>query len=77
MNTLSQIPKHIVSLSTLSRISVYDIEGSSMLCFLRDLQQVLDSGIRGVAIVLKHAAIFPDHEQAVGKIAREVGFQQV
>jgi 5-oxoprolinase (ATP-hydrolysing) len=30
-----------------------------------------------VAVVLKHAAIFPQHEQAVGQLAREMGFRQV
>ena len=43
----------------------------------RDLQRVLDSGIRSIAVVLKHAAIFPDHEQAVGRIAQDLGFEQV
>ncbi|KAF5842896.1 Hydantoinase/oxoprolinase N-terminal region-domain-containing protein [Dunaliella salina] len=35
------------------------------------------SGIRSLAVVLKHAAVFPDHEQAVGKLARELGFEQI
>ncbi len=43
----------------------------------RDLQRVLDSGIRSIAVVLKHAAIFPDHEEAIGRVARDLGFQQV
>lgn len=43
----------------------------------QDLQGVLDSGIRSLAVVLKHAAIFPDHEQQVGELARELGFTQV
>ncbi len=30
-----------------------------------------------MAVVLKHAAIFPDNEQAVGRVARELGFTQV
>eukprot|EP00983_Pelagomonas_calceolata_P125132 1161185-Pelagomonas_calceolata.AAC.2 len=34
------------------------------------------SGIRSLAVVLKHAAVFPDHEQAVGMLARELGFEQ-
>jgi len=38
---------------------------------------VLDSGIKSIAVVFKHAAIFPDHEEAVGSVARELGFQQV
>lgn len=35
------------------------------------------AGISSVAVVLKHAAIFPQHEQAVGQLAREMGFRQV
>ena len=42
-----------------------------------DLEGILKSGIKSIAVVLKHAAIFPDHEQHVGKLARDVGFQQV
>lgn len=38
---------------------------------------MLDSGIKSIAVVFKHAAIFPDHEEAVGSVARELGFQQV
>lgn len=37
----------------------------------------MDSGISSIAVVLKHAAVFPEHEQAVGRIAREMGFAQV
>lgn len=40
------------------------------------LQAVLASGIRSLAVVLKHAAVFPDHEKTVGKLARELGFEQ-
>lgn len=43
----------------------------------RDLQAVLDAGIVSVAVVLKHAAIFPQHERLVGELAREMGFRQV
>ena len=41
------------------------------------MQAVLDEGIKSLAVVLKHAAIFPDHEKAVGSLAREMGFQQI
>jgi 5-oxoprolinase (ATP-hydrolysing) len=43
----------------------------------RDLHKVLDAGISSVAVVLKHAAVFPDHEEAVGSVAAEMGFTQV
>ena len=40
-------------------------------------QAVLDAGIVSIAVVLKHSAIFPAHEQAVGRLAAEMGFKQV
>ena len=43
----------------------------------RDLQAVLERGIKSIAVVLKHSAIFPDHEKAVGEIAKQLGFEQV
>jgi len=41
------------------------------------MQAVLASGIHSLAVVLKHAAVFPNHECAVGKLAQELGFEQV
>ena len=41
------------------------------------LQAVRDAGINSLAVVFKHAAIFPDHEQLVGRVARACGFTQV
>lgn len=41
------------------------------------LQAVYDQGIRSIAVVFKHAAIFPDHERLVGQVARAIGFDQV
>lgn len=43
----------------------------------KDLEAALNTGIKSLAVVLKHAAIFPDHEQEVGKLARELGFKQI
>lgn len=34
------------------------------------------AGIISVAVVLKHAAIYPAHEQLVGQLARGMGFAQ-
>uniref|UniRef100_A0A0B6ZGC5 5-oxoprolinase n=2 Tax=Arion vulgaris TaxID=1028688 RepID=A0A0B6ZGC5_9EUPU len=42
-----------------------------------DLQKILDDGIRSIAVVLMHSYIFPDHEEAVGKLAQEMGFTNV
>jgi len=40
-------------------------------------QAVREAGIASVAVVLKHAYIFGEHEEAVGALARELGFTQV
>ena len=41
------------------------------------LERVKASGIKSIAVVLKHAALFPDHEELVGKVAAEMGFAHV
>ncbi|HEY0792369.1 MAG TPA: hydantoinase/oxoprolinase family protein, partial [Chthoniobacterales bacterium] len=41
------------------------------------LVQAWRDGIRAVAIVLAHAYRYPGHEQALGALAREIGFAQV
>ena len=41
------------------------------------LQQVYDSGLRSLAIVFMHGYRYREHEQAVARIAREIGFVQV
>ncbi len=43
----------------------------------RDLQALYDGGIRSLAVVLKHSAIFPEHERVVGEVAKDIGFTQV
>lgn len=40
-------------------------------------QGVRDQGIESVAVVLKNSYLYPDHEQEVGKLAKELGFKQV
>ena len=42
-----------------------------------ELAAAWDAGIRSVAIVFMHAWRFPDHEQQVARLAREMGFPQV
>ncbi|MBT3558173.1 MAG: 5-oxoprolinase [Rhodospirillales bacterium] len=42
-----------------------------------DMQTAFDDGIRSVAIVFMHSYRYPDHEQAVAAIARDIGFVQV
>jgi len=41
------------------------------------LQDLLNRGIRSLAVVFMHAYACPQHEQAVGRLALEMGFEQV
>ncbi len=41
------------------------------------LREAFDAGIRACAIVLMHGYRYPDHEQQVASLAREIGFTQV
>lgn len=43
----------------------------------RQLQAVYDQGIRSIAVVLLHAWRFPEHELALGEIAKTIGFNQI
>lgn len=43
----------------------------------RGLEEVYNAGLRAVAIVLMHGYRYPDHEQRLGAIAREIGFTQI
>ena len=43
----------------------------------KDLQAVFDSGIRSLAIVLLHGYRYTDHEAALEKVAKEIGFTQI
>jgi 5-oxoprolinase (ATP-hydrolysing) len=43
----------------------------------RDLQRAYDDGYRSAAVVCLHGYRYPDHEAAVGEIARRIGFDQV
>ncbi|POF28748.1 hydantoinase B/oxoprolinase family protein [Roseibium marinum] len=43
----------------------------------REMQVAWDAGIRSIAIVLMHAYAYPAHEQALNKIAQEIGFPQI
>ncbi|SBT95042.1 5-oxoprolinase (ATP-hydrolysing) [Streptomyces sp. DI166] len=41
------------------------------------LRQVYDDGIRAVAVVCLHSHLHPAHEQAVGRLAEDIGFPQI
>lgn len=43
----------------------------------RQLRQILDDGIAALAVVLVHGHAYPAHEQAVGQLARQLGFVQI
>lgn len=43
----------------------------------KQLQEVFDSGLKSIAVCLMHGYTYPHHEAAVGKIAREIGFEHV
>ncbi|MEV4238497.1 hydantoinase B/oxoprolinase family protein [Nocardia sp. NPDC049737] len=42
-----------------------------------ELKPLYDSGIRAVAVVCMHSHLYPEHEQAIGRLARDIGFPQV
>lgn len=42
-----------------------------------DLLKLKDDGIEALAICLMHSYTYPDHEIMIGKIAQEIGFQQI
>jgi 5-oxoprolinase (ATP-hydrolysing) len=41
------------------------------------LQEIYDKGIRSLAVVFMHAYAWPEHELAVGRLARAMGFTQI
>ncbi|XP_058035032.1 5-oxoprolinase isoform X2 [Ahaetulla prasina] len=49
----------------------------NLLALRAELEALLARGIRGLAVVLLHSYLWPGHEQQVGALARELGFQQI
>ena len=43
----------------------------------RDLKKLYEEGYRSLAIVLVHSYTYPDHERAIGNLARTLGFTHV
>jgi 5-oxoprolinase (ATP-hydrolysing) len=43
----------------------------------RSLKKAYDDGFRSAAVVCMHGYRYPDHEERIGAIAREIGFTQV
>lgn len=43
----------------------------------RDLRRAYEEGFRSVAVVCMHGYRYPQHERAIGDVARQIGFRQV
>lgn len=41
------------------------------------IKDYYDKGYRSIAIVLMHAYLYPEHEQQIAELAKEIGYQQV
>lgn len=42
-----------------------------------DLQQLYESGCRAIAVCFAHSYTYPEHELAIGQIAKEIGFENI
>ena len=54
-----------------------ELEPLDIQSFSAALEQVYNSGIHSVAVVLMHAWISPQHELRIGKLAKTIGFTQI
>ncbi|KAI7876996.1 hypothetical protein K492DRAFT_210021 [Lichtheimia hyalospora FSU 10163] len=43
----------------------------------KDLQALYDNGLRSIAVCLMHSYTFPDHENMIGDVARDIGFTHI
>ncbi|MBE9124870.1 MULTISPECIES: hydantoinase/oxoprolinase family protein [unclassified Coleofasciculus] len=60
----------------------YDANGQELVPvnieeFKKDLQAVYNTGIKSCAIVFMHSYRYPEHEQQVAQLAKEIGFTQI
>ena len=60
----------------------YDAKGNELAPFdaeeaRKKLKQLFDTGIRSLAVVFMHSYKFPDHEKQVGRLAEQIGFEQI
>jgi 5-oxoprolinase (ATP-hydrolysing) len=53
------------------------LAGLDLVALEPKLRRLLDQGISSLAVVFLHAYGFPQHEEAVGELARRLGFSQV
>uniref|UniRef100_A0A7N5ZZY7 5-oxoprolinase, ATP-hydrolysing n=1 Tax=Anabas testudineus TaxID=64144 RepID=A0A7N5ZZY7_ANATE len=68
-------PKHIVTGSTGDSLEVW--RELNLESVEKDLRGVLSRGITSLAVLLLHSYTWSNHEQAVGTLARRLGFTQV
>ncbi|MGA7127822.1 MAG: hydantoinase B/oxoprolinase family protein [Chthoniobacterales bacterium] len=54
-----------------------ELEALNLIAVGDSLKQALSEGIRAAAIVCVHGYRYPQHEQAIARLARELGFSQV
>jgi 5-oxoprolinase (ATP-hydrolysing) len=71
----SAVAEQIVNGITGDRLAV--IRSLDVEAIRSDLEAIYDRGIRSLAVVLMHAYAWPDHEEIIGRMAREIGFTQV
>ena len=53
------------------------LKSPDMGVLLQQLKGILSRGIKSLAVVFMHAYAWPEHELAVGRFARELGFKQI
>ncbi|MFD6228004.1 hydantoinase B/oxoprolinase family protein [Streptomyces sp. NPDC060232] len=53
-------------------LSPPDLDGLAV-----ELTRAYDDGIRAVAVVCLHSALYPGHERAIGELAERIGFPQI
>ncbi|XP_072234316.1 5-oxoprolinase isoform X2 [Leuresthes tenuis] len=68
-------PKHLVTGRTLETLEVW--KGIDLEQVEKDLRGVLSRGITSLAVLLLHSYTWSVHEEAVGTLARSLGFTQV
>ena len=71
------LPPHVKVIQGITGERVYIEKPLNADALKTALQNVLDSGIDSIAVVLMHAYIYPKHELAIGKLAEELGFAQI
>ncbi|EMP40057.1 5-oxoprolinase [Chelonia mydas] len=69
--------RDLLHIGNQARPRIFDLRPVDVAALRRDLQRLLAQGIRSLAVVLLHSYAWPAHEQQVGALAQELGFQHV